>query len=142
MRYLALLLLLAGCAIGPYADRPEYKLPSTRAVAARHLTEALAFGGRGVSEVAGDELKLTWHEYRTLTDKRNVLMERELQFLEITFVARPVQPGEWWQLEITATGGAITFEFESADAASKAEAAFRRLRQPLNEGEHKKLAPG
>lgn len=140
MRYVALLILLAGCAVGPYADRPRYKLPATRAVAARHLNEALAFGGRGVSEVAADELKLNWHEYRTLSDKRNVLMKRELQFLEVQSVSRPTQPGEWWQIEVVATGGVVTFEFNDATSASKAEAAFRRLRSPLNEGEQKKLA--
>ena len=79
MKYLPLLvLLLSACAVGPYADTPQYKLPESRAVAARHLNEALAFGSHGISEVAADELKLTWHERRQLTGKRWVMLEREL----------------------------------------------------------------
>lgn len=140
MRYLALLILLAGCAVGPYAAQPRYKLPETRVVAARHLNEALAFGGRGVSEVAADEVHLTWHEYRQLSDKRNVLVERELDFQAITFVGRPEKPGEWWRLEVTATGGVITFEFGDAESAARAEAALRRLRHPLNAEEQSRLA--
>lgn len=135
LRYLVLVMVLAGCAVGPYADRPRYKLPESRTVAARQLNEALAFDGRGVSEVVADEQKLTWHEYRELSDKRKILVDRELTFLEISFVARREKPGEWWQVEVTATGGAVTFEFNSAEAASKAEAALRRLRQSLNETE-------
>ena len=131
MRYLPfVVLLLSACAVGPYADTPQYKLPESRAVAARHLNEALAFGSREISEVAADELKLTWHERRQLTGKRWVMLERELEFASINAVQRPIQPGEWWELKVEAAGGQLTFEFKDAPTASKAEAALRRLMQP------------
>jgi hypothetical protein len=139
---LLLLVLLAGCAVGPYADRPEYAMPESRAVAARHLNEALAFSGRGVSEVAADELKLTWNEHRRLSDKRQVLVNRELQFLAVRTVARPQKPGEWWELKVDATGGAVTFHFNDAKSAAKAEAAMRRLSQPLADDEQKRHPDG
>ena len=72
-----LLLTLTACAVGPYADTPTYKLAETRTTAARQLNEALAFDAIGVSEVAADELKLTWHEYRNITAKRKQLIDRE-----------------------------------------------------------------
>lgn len=131
MRYLPLVvLLLSACAVGPYADTPQYSLPETRAVAARHLNEALAFGSRDLSEVAASELKLTWHERRQLTGKRWVLLERELEFSQVRAVQRPEKPGEWWELKVEATGGQLTFEFKHAPTAAKAEAALRRLMQP------------
>ena len=139
MKFLPLILLLAGCAVGPYADRPEYAVPSTRSVAARHLNEALAFGGRGVSEVAVDEVRMTWHERRQLSDKRWVMLERELHFQELLTVKRPVRPGEWWQLEVAASGGKLTFQFDDVENASKAEAAFRRLLPALSTTEKRRL---
>jgi hypothetical protein len=132
MRYLPLicLLWLSACAVGPYADTPQYSLPETRAVAARHLNEALAFGSRDLSEVAASELKLTWHERVQLTGKRWVLLERELEFSQVRAVQRPEKPGEWWELKVEATGGQLTFAFKGAPTAAKAEAALRRLMQP------------
>lgn len=140
MRYVALLLLLAGCAVGPYAERPQYKPPETRAVAARHLNEALVFGGRGLSEVAANELYLTWNERRQLTDKRWLLLERRLEYRAILRIHRPRQPGEWWELHLDAAGGAVTFEFKDVESASKAEAALLRLAGALSLEERKRLA--
>src|SRR5687767_7641791 len=62
-----LLLLLAGCAVGRYADLPEFKLPETRTVAARQLNEVLTGSAIGLSEVVADEVRLTWHERHQLT---------------------------------------------------------------------------
>ena len=126
---LLIAVLVTGCAIGPYAETPRYKLPETRAIAARHLNEALAFGAHGLSEVAADELKLTWNERTQLTGKRYVLLERELQFDAVQSVYRPEERGEWWELKVDATGGQLTFEFKNGPTASKAEAALKRLMQ-------------
>jgi hypothetical protein len=128
-------LLISACAVGPYASTPRYKEPASRTVAARQLNEALAFGARGMSEVAADQLKLTWNERRALTDKRSVLLERQLSFRAIRAVLRPERPGEWWELRIIATGGQVTFEFDDGATASKAEVALRRLATNLSDEE-------
>jgi len=140
LRYLPLLLLLAGCAIGPYADTPRYKAPDTRTTAARQLNEALAFAGIGLSEVAADEVRLTWHERPLLNDKRRILLERELSLQGIKDVSRPKRPGEWWEVRVEGAGGLVTFEFRSGPAAAKAETALQRLMQPVTRGEGKELA--
>ena len=132
--------LLAACAVGPYADTPRYELPNTRTTAARQLNEALAFDALGISEVAADELKLTWHEFLNITPKRKQMVERELDFKGIYSVARPEQPGELWELKVYAAGGTITFNFKQGPQASKAESALRRLMQPLTDDEQKQLA--
>ena len=131
------LLTLTACAVGPYADTPTYKLAETRTTAARQLNEALAFDAIGVSEVAADELKLTWHEYRNITAKRKQLIDRELDFRKIYSIGRPEQPGELWELNVYASGGTVTFNFKEGEDAAKAEAALRRLMQPLTEAEQK-----
>lgn len=134
------LVTLTACAVGPYADTPTYTLPKTRTTAARQLNEALAFDAAGVSQVAADELKLTWHEYRSITAKQKLLIDRQLDFQKIYSIARPEKPAELWELNIYAAGGTITFSFREGPDASKAEAALRRLQQPLTEQEERGLA--
>jgi hypothetical protein len=134
------MLLLAGCAVGRYADTPEYKLPETRTTAARQLNEALAAGAIGLSEVVADEVLLTWHERHQLTNKHWVLLDRELNLLRVLSVARPKEEGELYELRVEGTGGQVTFEFKQARAAAAAEAAIRRLMKPLTPEERRELA--
>ena len=133
-------LLVSACAVGPYASTPRYLPPKTRGIAARQLNEALAFGSRNISEVAADELRLTWIERRALTDKRYVNLERELVFTAIRSVTPAEQPGEWWELRVDAVGGQITFDFDDGQTASKAESALRRLSDELSDTEERELA--
>lgn len=135
-----LALLLSACAVGPYASTPRYVLPETRTTAARQLNEALAFGSRNISEVAADELSLTWNERRALSDKRYVLLERELVFSAVRSVTPADRPGEWWEIRVDATGGQLTFEFDDGRTASKAEVALRRLMKPITDEEERELA--
>ncbi len=135
-----LALLLCSCHAGRYAGTPQYALPESRATAARWLNDALAFEGRGVSEVSANELRLSWNEYRPITDTHRKFMQRELNLLRVNRVARPAKPGVYYELKVQADGGALTFAFDSGTAASKAEAAFRRLAQPLTTDEAKHLA--
>jgi hypothetical protein len=134
-----LLLLLAGCAVGRYADLPEFKLPETRTVAARQLNEVLTGSAIGLSEVVADEVRLTWHERHQLTNKRWVLLDRELNLLQVRGVARPVKDGELYELRVEGAGGRITFEFRQGRASAAAEAAIRRLMKPLTSEERREL---
>lgn len=126
MRWLLPLLLLAGCAVGPYAQTPVYKLPETKAIAARQLQEALNTA-QGLSEIDTTTAMLTWHERKRLSDKRTVWLERELKFAAVLGVARPAKSGELYELRIDAAGGQVTFEFKEGTQAAKAEAALRKL---------------
>lgn len=131
MKHLCLLLLvvLCGCGLNPRTTAPVYDLPPTRAVAARHLNEALSEGSRGISEINADLYLLTWHERRTLTDKRNVLVAREMALLQVRSVSRPERDSVGWQVAVDASGGRVTFLFKDSVNAAKAETAFRRLMQ-------------
>lgn len=140
MKLLPLLLLLAGCAVGPYAATPEYKLPETRTAAARQLNDALATQGIGISEVAANEVLLTWNERRQLTDKRWVILEREMNMLQVRGVERPVKVGELYELRVDSAGGQVTFEFKNGRASAAAEAALWRLLQPVSDEESTALA--
>jgi hypothetical protein len=139
VRWLPLLILLSGCAVGRYAATPEYKLPETRTIAARQLNDALTSAGIGVSEVVANEVLLTWHERHQLTDKRWVMLEREMILLQVKSVARPVRVGELYELRVEGAGGQVTFEFTSGRASAAAEAALWRLLRPLNTDERNEL---
>lgn len=134
-----LVLLLCACRAGPYAGTPQYTLPESRATAARWLYEALAYDGRGFSDVRADELILNWNERRRITDTQDRLIRRELEFIGIDHVSRPEQQGIHHEVAVHARGGIVTFAFDSGPAASKAEAAFRRLATPLGPDEEAAL---
>lgn len=136
----SLVLALGACRSGPYHDPPRYLMPETRSTAARHVNEALVSSGIGFSEVAADEVRVTWNEIRRLSDKRQMLIEREMIFNQIHNVNRPARPGEWWQVKVFATGGAITFTFRDDADAAKFESAVRRLRQTITPGERTAIA--
>jgi hypothetical protein len=139
VRWLPLLLLIAGCAVGRYAATPEYKLPESRTTAARQLNDALATSGIGISEVAANEVLLTWHERVQLTDKRWIMLEREMNLLQVKDIARPKLVGELYELRVEAAGGLVTFEFKEGRASAAAEAALWRLSRPLNKDERTAL---
>jgi hypothetical protein len=141
VRWLPILaLVLAGCAVGRYADTPEYKLPETRTSAARQLNEALTESAIGLSEITADEVRLTWHERHRLTDKRQIMLVRELNLLRVLSVARPTKDGELYELRVEGAGGRVTFEFKEGRASAAAEAAIKRLMQPLTVNERRDLA--
>ena len=127
-------LLFAACAVGPNAV-PTYKAPENRATAARHLNEALAFGGINASEVRATELHLNWNERLKLSATHSELLRRELDLLRVRDVSRPAKPGIDWELRVDAAGGVLTFRFKDAASAAKAESALLRLMQPLSPAE-------
>lgn len=131
MKHLCLLLLLVlcGCGLNPRTTAPVYETPESRAVAARHLNEALAQGGRGLSEVHAGLDTLKWHEMLRLTDKRQQLISRELELRQVRGVYRPERDSVGWRLTVDATGGRVVFLFKDSTNAAKAEAAFTRLKQ-------------
>lgn len=136
---LAALVLLAGCSGSPYHDAPRYAEPATRTAAARQLTQALAFGGFGYSEVRANEVTLRWQERRPLSEKRSVWLDRELDLLAVQRVGAAHKPGENWEVKVNAVGGAITFVFKNDQHAARAEMALRRLSRPMSADEKREL---
>ncbi len=132
-------LVLAGCSASPYHDAPRYAEPATRTAAARQLTQALAFGGRGYSEVRANEITLRWQERRPLSEKRSVWLDRELDLLAVQRVGAAHKPGENWEVKVNAVGGAITFVFKDDQQAARAETALRRLSRPMSPHEKREL---
>jgi hypothetical protein len=124
-----LILCLLGCSSSPYKGAPRYLMPETRVTAARHLNEAMAFEGVGYAEVWADEGAIRWQERRR-RERRVIWLERELRFDALRHVYRAGRRGEIWEVKVDATGGALTLRFRTGEAAGKAEAALRRLRQP------------
>jgi hypothetical protein len=123
-------LVLLGCSTSPYRGIPQYALPDTREKAARHLNEAVAFGGIGYSEVWADQEALRWQQRRDLTETYTIWVERELLFSAIRGVTRARRAGESFEVKVEATGGAVTFRFKDGPSAAKAESALLRLKQP------------
>lgn len=124
---LVLALVLCGCGLNPRTTAPVFEAPESRAVAARHLNEALAQGGRGLSEVHASADKLNWHEMLRLGDKRQQLVARELDLRQVRGVYRPERDSIGWRLNVDATGGRVVFLFKDSVNAAKAETAFLRL---------------
>jgi hypothetical protein len=127
---LALTLVFAGCGLNPRVTAPELIVPDRRDTAARYLDEALGSSGRGVSEVHADEDVLRWNEQHWHTDKRMVLVQRELILRQVRAVSRPEKDDIGWTLYIDASGGEVVFRCRRDQDASKAEAAFKRLMLP------------
>lgn len=125
----AIALLLAACASNPRVEKPYFVEPDRRDTAARYLDEALSKSGRGVSEIHADENTLQWHEIHTLTDKRMVMISRQLELRQVRKVVRPEKDDIGWTLRLEASGGNLQFRFRDDVNASKAEAGFRRLMQ-------------
>lgn len=125
--WLVSLALLPGCGLNPRVSTPDYELARTRATAARYLNESLSDGSTGISEINADEYTLRWHENRQLTDKRQILVSRELVLNRVTRVNRPDRDSMGWRLSVDAAGGRVTFTFRDSPNAFKAESAFRRL---------------
>jgi hypothetical protein len=130
MKWLPLLMLVAACAGSPYHGAPHYAPPQSRAQAARHLTEALAFHGINASQVDCDDEHLRWLEVRGLTPTRAVTLNRELRLASVRPVDRPARGAGGWQLHVPAEGGDLTFVFTSSEAAAAAQGALNRLRKP------------
>ncbi|MHC4842129.1 MAG: hypothetical protein ACYTDT_14435 [Planctomycetota bacterium] len=135
-----LAVLFSACSSNPYKNNPIFDPPETRATAAQWLNEALVEGAEkdamkrfrayGISRINVDEVRMKWNDVRPHGRSDFKILRRELVFSSIKVVSRPRHQGDFWDVFVEASGGAVTFHFKDNQNASIAEAALRRLMQP------------
>ncbi|MBE7491567.1 MAG: hypothetical protein HS108_07425 [Planctomycetes bacterium] len=132
MRHLlpVLLLLVCGCGLNPRTTAPVYQPAAARPDAARHLYEALARGGREISEVRCDGDTLSWREPRAAGPNRTLVIGRELELRQVSAVSRPARDSVGWLVHVDASGGRVTLLFRDSVSAARAESALLRLSRP------------
>lgn len=128
LRFLLLIpLLLVACGMNPRVNTPVYVQPETRAQAAHMLTSALSKGRVAASQFLAGDASLRWHEKRNLSDRRSVMVQRELVYAQMRAVAAPRPDMDAWMLRIDAAGGDVVFHFRDNHNAAQARAALQRL---------------
>ncbi|MDC1141909.1 hypothetical protein OAU50_02355 [Planctomycetota bacterium] len=142
---LTLMFLLAACAGSPYANNPVFAAPESRTTAALWLNRALVdgaevdtmrrFRAQGLSRVNTDEVRMEWNDVQPYGRDDFKILRRELAFTGIKFVGRPDHQGDFWDVFVDASGGGVTFHFKDNHNAALAEAALRRLMEPVTAAE-------
>lgn len=140
---------IAACSSNPYKNNPIFEPPKTRSTAALWLNSALVDGAQkddtkrfrafGISQISVDEVRMEWNDVQKVGRDNYEVLRRELAFSTVRMVARPTHQGDFWDLYVEASGGGITFHFKDNKNASTAEAALRRLMQPIEESETQKI---
>ncbi|MEE9311407.1 MAG: hypothetical protein V3V10_03235 [Planctomycetota bacterium] len=101
--------------------------------------DKIRFRAFGISQISVDEVRMEWNDVQQVGRDNYDVLRRELAFSTIRMVARPKYQGDFWDVYVEASGGGITFHFKDNENASTAEAALRRLMQPVDDSEVLKI---